>query len=62
MRCRVVLTNTQAKALGKVIRDTGMKQEEIIRRCIDEGLLRGVEIYAHGGRKNLSSASSKKRV
>ena len=37
-RTTIWLTDSQVKALAKVSNDTGMKQAEIVRRCIDAGL------------------------
>jgi len=44
-RTTIWLTNVQVKALAKASKDTGMKQAELIRRYIDDGLRVGVEIY-----------------
>ncbi len=41
---RIPLTNAQIKALAKVSKDTGMKQTEVLRRCVEEAL-KGTEIY-----------------
>jgi len=50
-RTTIWLTNAQVKALAKISKDTGMKQAELIRRCLDDGLRIGVEIYRSKRRK-----------
>jgi predicted DNA-binding protein len=47
----VRLTPAEYRALAKVSKTTGMKESEVVRRCINEGL-RGVEIYARKHRKD----------
>jgi predicted DNA-binding protein len=37
-RTTVWLTDAQVKALAKISKKTGMKQAELIRRYIDEGI------------------------
>lgn len=37
-RTTIWLTDAQVKALAKVSKGMGMKQAELIRRCIDEAL------------------------